>query len=178
MSLLDDLTHILDQWDNTIPFGSQHTMISRMPAPNRGYGLVGGYGDLSWGHLLHPAINRCLYIIGRNPGPTRYCLMLARDFDEGGKYPFIRDLPRGHTTCPCIDGCHGNLTAEFHSQQLGDFRQRHAVLITQSVDTASQVTVRRAALCAPPGRGDADFDLAAMPFQRIDQVVQECVAHG
>lgn len=178
MPHLDDFTHLLDQGDHTVPLGTQHPMIARMPATNGGHGLVGGYGDLSWSHHFHPAIHCCLDFISVDPCPALDCLMFIHDLLEGALYSLIGDFPGGYSTSPGIDGCHGNLAVELRGQQLGNFGQRHAVLITQCIDTASQVAIRRAALSTPACRGNADFDLTAMPFKRIDQVVQERVSHG
>ena len=178
MPLLDDLTHLLDQRDPTVPLGTQHPMVARMPAPNRGHSLGGGYGDLSWGHHFHPAIHRCLDLISGDPCAALDCLMFFHDLLEGALHSLVGDFPRGYATSPGIDGCHGNLAVELRGQQLGDLGQGHAVLVTQCIDAPAQVAIRRAALSTPTGRGDAHFDLAAMPFKRIDQVVQERVSHG
>ena len=42
---------------------------------------------------------------------------------------------------------------------------------------SSQVTVGLAAFSTPTGCRNADLDFAAMPLERVDQVVQECVTH-
>ncbi|SFH99696.1 hypothetical protein SAMN04487959_11432 [Modicisalibacter xianhensis] len=178
MLCLDDLTHLFNQGHNSSPLGSQNAMVTCGPTAHRGYRLVSGYSYLAWGHHFHPAIHCGFDLFGIDPSTAFNGDVLGHDFINGFEHFVIGHLSRDRSPCPGMDRGQGNRASKLRSQVPCDRGQRHAVIVTQRSYTSSQVTVGRASSNTSSGCRDADLDLAAMPFKRVDQVVQECVTHG
>lgn len=153
-------------------------MLPGCPATDSGYRLIRGNSNLARGHDFHPAIHCGFDLLCGDPGSTLDGLVLISDFPQHLYEPFLRHHPRDSALLPSVDSGHGNTGFQLRPEKLGDLLQRQAVVVSQITYLASQVSRRLPAGVSAPGGRQADFDLTAMSFERVDQVIQECVSHG
>lgn len=175
---LHGLAHLIHQWHHPVPFGAKYPMLPCCPAADGGNRLIRGNSNLARGHDFHPVIHHGFDLLSSNPGPPLYGLMILGDFIQRLYEGFLRHLARNRAILPGIERSHSDCGLQLFMKQVGNSLQRQAIAVSQLADSNANRGYGFTACASTPCGWQADFDLTAMSFERVDQVIQECVSHG